>query len=251
MGEKTEQVCKTAIERRYRLLPYIYTLFREASTVGMPVMRPAFWADLTNPELRSEQHTYMLGGDLLIMPRFAEGCKIPGGDWDLIPFEGNGVDDGFQAHVALRSGAIVPLANVYQNTVEYKTDSLTLIVNPDGNGYAQGRLYEDAGDGFGYRHGEYAEYELTAHTAGKQVTVAITKVAGNQESKKRMLRVGIVADGKITYSPWKAGDTVTMKTVKDKEDFLDVSKLPFRPLSNDYKPGSEKDIRIGNDQLVK
>lgn len=249
MGEKVEQVCRTAIERRYRLLPYIYTLFREASTSGLPVMRPAFWADLTNPELRAEQHAYLLGGDLLIMPRFAEGCKIPRGDWDIIPFE-DGKDDGYQAHVALRSGAIVPLANVYQNTVEYKTDSLTLIVNPDMEGKAEGFLYEDAGDGFAYHHGEYAEYQLKAVTEGKKLCVSINKVGGKQAAKQRMLRVGVVADGKIVYSPWTAGEQVTMKVVKDKADTLDVSKLPFRPLANDYKPGKDKDIRIGSEQLV-
>lgn len=248
MGAQTEKVCRTAIERRYRLLPYIYTLFREASTIGLPVMRPAFWADTKDPELRTEQHTYLLGNDLLIIPRFAEGCKIPRGDWDLIPFEDH--DDGFQAHVGLRSGAIVPMTRVFQNTVEYNTDSLTLLVNPDANGFAQGRLYEDAGDGYGYRHGEYAEYSITANTIGKNITVEMIQTSGKQ-NRKHLLRVGIVADGKITYSPWTESQTVSMKTVKDPTDMLDVTKLNFRPLSNDYKPGSEKDIRIGNDQLVK
>ena len=31
---------RAAIRQRYALLPYIYTLFREANTDGVPVMRP-------------------------------------------------------------------------------------------------------------------------------------------------------------------------------------------------------------------
>lgn len=42
-----------------------------------------------------------------------------------------------------------------------------------------------------------------------------------------------------------------MKSVKDKNNFLDVKKLKFRPMPNDYNPGEAKDIRIGAEQLMK
>ncbi|MGM0484943.1 MAG: TIM-barrel domain-containing protein, partial [Candidatus Krumholzibacteriota bacterium] len=42
-GGDIEAVSRTALERRYRLLPYLYSLFHEASTAGMPVMRPVFF----------------------------------------------------------------------------------------------------------------------------------------------------------------------------------------------------------------
>ncbi len=249
MGENTEKVCKTAIERRYKLLPYIYTLFRDASTVGLPIMRPAFWADTKDLNLRSEQHTYLLGKDLMVIPRFADDARIPQGDWDIIPFEDE--DDGFQAHVALRSGAVVPMTKVFQNTVEYNTDSLTLLVNPDANGFAIGRMYEDAGDGYGYKFGDYAEYEFKVQTEKGKLTLNMNQTAGNREHKNRVMRVGIVADGKVKYSPWTSQSQVTIKVLKDKSNILDLSQLKFRPMPNDYNPGDAKDIRIGADQLVK
>lgn len=41
-----------AIERRYRLLPYIYTKFYEAHKTGVPVMQPTFFADVKDTKLR-------------------------------------------------------------------------------------------------------------------------------------------------------------------------------------------------------
>ncbi|HNW41171.1 MAG TPA: glycoside hydrolase family 31 protein, partial [Opitutaceae bacterium] len=52
-GPEVERTCRTAIERRYRLMPYLYTLFREASVTGMPVVRPVFFADPRDPALRA------------------------------------------------------------------------------------------------------------------------------------------------------------------------------------------------------
>ena len=223
--QQTLDVCRTAINRRYRLMPYIYTLFQEASVNGMPVMRPVFMADAKDASLRAEQKAFMLGADLLILPRWAGDAQLPQGDWDIIPFET--ADDGYQPYVALRPGAIVPMANLYQNTTEMRTDSLTLLVNPAADGNAAGCLYEDAGDGFQFRHGQYAQYSIKAQTIGKKITVSISKVGGKMEEKRRTLRVGLVSDGKVTYSPWTAGSEVTMKVSPDKQQGIDKNKLTF------------------------
>ena len=218
-------VCRTAINRRYRLMPYLYTLFQEASVDGMPVMRPLFMADTKDKSLRAEQKAFMLGSDLIIIPRWAGDANLPAGDWDILPLEDK--DDGFQPYLAQRPGSIIPIANLYQNTVEMKTDSLTLLVNPDADGKAEGRLYEDAGDGFDYRNGSFAEYKMQAVTEGKMLTVSLQKAEGKNAEKSRTLRVGIVCDGKVTYSPWTSGSTVTMKAVVDKQPAIDKKKLTF------------------------
>ena len=206
-------------------MPYVYTLFQEASKDGMPVMRPVFMADTKDKSLRAEEKAFMLGGDLIIIPRWAGDANLPAGDWDILPLEDK--DDGFQPYLAQRPGSIIPMANLYQNTVEMKTDSLTLLVNPDSEGRAEGRLYEDAGDGFDYQQGQFAEYKLQASTEGKQLTVSLVQVDGKAASKERTLRVGIVCDGKVTYSPWTKGSSVTMKTVADKQPAIDKKTLTF------------------------
>lgn len=184
-GPEVEAICREAINRRYMFLPYIYTLFREASVSGLPVMRPAFWADFKDLSLRSEQHVFLLGDDLMIVPRFAEKTSArPEGDWKPVPFDAE--DDGRQALVYLRDGAIVPMGKVIQNTEEYTTDTLTLLVNLDENGQASGMLYVDAGDGFGYKKGEYALYRFTAIQENGEVSVKTELVEGKALSQKEM-----------------------------------------------------------------
>ena len=223
--QQTLDICRTAINRRYRLMPYIYTLFEEASINGMPVMRPAFMIDAKNPAFRTEEKAFMLGGDLYIIPRWAPEVALPEGNWNILKLEDH--DDGVQPYVAQRPGSIIPMANLYQNTTELRTDSLTLLVNPDAEGKAVGTLYEDARDGFEYRDGHFARYELKAETVGKKLNVTIRKIEGKDEAKPRVLRVGYVTDQKITYSPWTAGESVSMKVVKDKTDTLVLKGLKF------------------------
>ena len=223
--KNTLDICRTAINRRYRLMPYIYTLFEEASVDGMPVMRPAFMLDAKNPAFRTEEKAFMLGGDLYIIPRWAPEVAVPEGNWNILKLEDE--DDGVQPYLAQRPGSIIPMANLYQNTTELRTDSLTLLVNPDAEGKATGLLYEDARDGFEYRDGQFARYELKAETVGKQITVSIQKVGGKQDVQPRMLRIGYVTDNKVTYSPWISGESVSMKVVKDKTNTLDLKKLTF------------------------
>jgi alpha-glucosidase len=66
-GPEVEEISRRAIQRRYRLLPYIYTLFKEASETGMPVARPLFFVDAKDPALRSEDDAFLLGGDLMVV----------------------------------------------------------------------------------------------------------------------------------------------------------------------------------------
>ncbi|MDE7345157.1 MAG: DUF5110 domain-containing protein [Muribaculaceae bacterium] len=209
-GPETLESCRTAINRRYRLLPYIYTLFREAYEDGMPVMRPLFFADVKDPSLRSEQEAFLLGGDLMVVPRWSETTARPSGEWNKIVLEDT-PDDGFQANLYQRPGSIIPVAELSQNTTEYNTDRLTLLVNLDPEGKAARRIYEDAGDGFEFRDGEYADYTVTASTEGNEVTVKLSQTEGNLKKGPKSLRVGFVTPTGIKYTPWTKGDTVVFK----------------------------------------
>ena len=206
-------VCRTAIERRYKLMPYIYTAFREASVDGMPVMRPLFMADAKDLSLRKEDRAFLLGGDLMITPRWAENVAQPeGGNWQ--PFTLEAKTDSFQSELRQRPGSVIPMANLAQSTTEMTTDSLTLFVCLDANGKAKGQLYEDEGDGFSYRDGNYALSSLEASLTKKQLSININKVEGQMEKPARMLRIAYVKGGKVQYSAWQKGNQATMKIKK-------------------------------------
>ena len=219
---KVLDVCRTAIERRYRLMPYIYTAFREASINGMPVMRPLFMADPKDLSLRSEDQAFLLGPDLMVIPRWAEDVAQPnGGTWQPFTLE---QPDPYQAILQQRPGSVIPLAQLAQSTAEMRTDSLTLLVCLDHEGKAVGTLYEDDGDGFAYRYGNYQLSRFEAALQKRQLTVTIQSLncqssmvngqwsmVNGQSSAPRFLRIAYVSKGRVQYSAWQQGDTATMK----------------------------------------
>ena len=200
-------VCRTAINRRYRLMPYIYTLFREASTTGMPVMRPLFMADSKDLNLRSEDRSFLLGGDLMIRPQWAEHTAMPQQEWQCLELEETA--DSYQCELRQRPGSVIPLANLAQSTATLRTDSLTLLVCVDGEGKAVGQLYEDEGDGFGYREGRYRQTTIEATLRKKQLQVTLRQTDGQLPAVVRTLRIGIVAKGRVQYSPWLHGNDIS------------------------------------------
>ena len=205
--------CRTAINRRYMLMPYVYTAFREASTDGMPVMRPLFMADEKDLSLRSEDKAFLLGADLMVIPRWAGRVNEPGnGSWR--PFVLEDKTDKYQAVLKQRPGSVIPLANLAQSTDEMTTDSLTLLVCVDSEGNANGQLYEDDGDGFGYCNGDYLVTKLEATLRKKQLTVNLTALEGKRTAPTRFLRIAYVSNGRVQYSSWQKGDSATMKIKK-------------------------------------
>lgn len=210
---KTEDICRTAINRRYILLPYLSTLFRQSSIDGMPVMRPLYFYDSKDSALRTEQEAFLLGGDLLVIPRWAGECALPKGDWDIVPFEKE--DDGVQPYVALRPGAAVPVGNVMQSTEEYATDSLTILVNPDNRGVAEGIYYDDITG---------KTFPIKAKVSGSKIKVTIEK--GGELN--RIIRVAVVSNGKAEYSPWSQNSKVVIKWSGDDELSLKRDALKFQ-----------------------
>ncbi len=203
-GSEIEQVARIALERRYRLLPYLYTLFQEASVDGMPVMRPVFFADLKDIDLRREEQAFMLGSDLLVVPKWADQPVLPDGIWQTISLVGE--DSGnsqYHPDLKQRGGSIIPLGKIIQSTEEYKTDSLTLLVCLDENKKAEGSLYSDAGDGFEYQNGQYAIDQFKAEVTGTKVFVSCSKTEGELPEVNRYYRVGLISQAGIQYSGWE------------------------------------------------
>jgi len=211
-GPETEDVSRTALNRRYRLLPYSYTLFHEASETGMPVMRPVFFADPKDVTLRNEEQAFLLGDNLMIVPKWAVNPSLPKGIWRTISIAGeNSTADKYQADVKVKGGAIIPLGKIIQNTTQYSLDSLTLLVSLDKNGKAAGTLYEDAGDGFQYQKGEYLISGFTAKQVGSVIKVEIKSKEGNLKSTNRKYKVIVATENGLIESNWIAKNRIAVR----------------------------------------
>lgn len=161
---EVEPICRKYLDLRYRLLPYNYTLMREACDTGLPPMR-ALWlhypGDAEAVKLGDE---YLWGRDLLVAPVTAKGATerklyLPEGTW--YDFWTNDKHTGKREltrkvdlatlPLFVRAGAILPLDPVRQHTAEQVTDPTTLRIYPGTNGTFT--LYDDDGQSLGYRDG--------------------------------------------------------------------------------------------------
>lgn len=189
-GPEYERINRAAIELRYQLLPYLYTLFEENERTGAPPMRP-LWFDYPGDARASlVDDQFLLGADLLVAPVLKEGqvsreVYFPkGSDW-IDWWSGRRHKGGTQAKIAapldrlplfVRAGAVVPLAAVAQHTGEMKDVPLTLLVATGAGG--SGRVFQDAGDGYGYREGQ--SRTITASQDKQGVRLDIPHQAGYQ-----------------------------------------------------------------------
>ncbi len=204
-GEDVGATCRAALERRYRLLPYIYTLFREASQTGMPVVRPLFFHDPADPALRSEDGVYLLGADLMVVTQptplrdreHAMPKDFATGGWRAFNLGDN--EDPDLPRLFQRAGSIIAVGPVVQHTGEDTRKPMELRVALDADGVAGGVLYEDAGDGWGYREGEYRSSLFAAWREGDEVRVRVVSTLGDYDPGPRRYTIRVLhSDGRET-----------------------------------------------------
>jgi alpha-glucosidase/alpha-D-xyloside xylohydrolase len=165
---EVEPIARKYLELRYRLLPYNYTLAREASDTGLPMMR-ALWLHYPNDseavKLGSE---YLWGRDILVAPVVERGAKsrrvyLPAGTW-FDWWTGEKLEgkrwldrsvDLATLPLFVRAGAILPLDPVRQYTAQSVADPTTIRVHPGASGAFT--LYDDDGQTLGYRDGSDAK----------------------------------------------------------------------------------------------
>ncbi|XP_051181003.1 uncharacterized protein [Lolium perenne] len=198
-GEECEEVCRLALLRRYRLLPHIYTLFYVSHKKGTPVATPLFFADPQDLELRKVETSFLLGPLLVcastLPDKGAHECahKFPKGIWLPFDFEDSHPD---LPVLYLRGGSILPVGLPIKHVGEASLeDNLSLLVALDENGKAEGVLFEDAGDGYGFTQGDYLLTYYVAEVHSSVVSVKILKTEGSWNRPKRNLNISILLGG--------------------------------------------------------
>ncbi|KRW92167.1 alpha-glucosidase [Alicyclobacillus tengchongensis] len=171
-GEDIEHIVRKYIRLRYRLLPYQYTLFREASETGVPIMRPLVLEYPDDPATYNLDDQFLVGCDILVAPvcRPDLRCRavyLPAGTW-VNYWTGEHLDGGRHVLVDaplatlplfVRAGSIIPVDLGESN----RPGQLALEIYEGKAGeVGVGRLYEDDGLTFAYREGRYRDRKLTA-----------------------------------------------------------------------------------------
>jgi alpha-glucosidase len=165
-GEEAEEICKSAIELKYRLFPYIYSYSHEAYDTGWPIMRPLFFEFPSDKETYNLSSQFLFGKELLIAPVVEEGAAIkriylPKGEWidyhnKLDTYQGSQWIDYpvnlSTIPVFIKRGTIVPEMPVMQYINEHPNYNLIVRVLPAlTNREASFSIYEDDWESNNYK----------------------------------------------------------------------------------------------------
>lgn len=178
--KQTQDILREHIKLRYAMLPYNYSLMYENSLTGMPLMRPIFFEDETNPALIDIKDSYFWGKALLIKPITEPNLSeiqmtLPAGRWfDFwtdIDYNGNQTislkAELDRIPVMVRAGSFLPMVLPVQSTDDYTTNQLDLHYYSDASvNHAQAIMYDD--DGKNPNAINLGEYETLSFSAVQQ-----------------------------------------------------------------------------------
>ncbi|XP_059656314.1 probable glucan 1,3-alpha-glucosidase [Cornus florida] len=169
-GERNTELLREAIHVRYMLLPYFYTLFREANISGIPVVRP-LWMEFPADEatFRNDE-AFMVGNSILVQGIYTERAKhasvyLPNGQswYDLktgTVYKGGAThkievsEEGVPSFQ--RAGTIIPRKDRFRrSSTQMMNDPYTLVIALNSSKAAEGQLYVDDGKSFEFEQGAY------------------------------------------------------------------------------------------------
>ena len=218
-----KQYIREAIELRYRLSPYLYSLERRAYDTGLPIMEALVSAFQNDPAVWEESVDFMFGDSILVSPVVEKGQTVrkvylpkfddPEKAWyrfdtreRLTPGETAEIPVGISdIPMLIPSGAIIPMAgNQLQNLMTEKTTELDLLLVPDTDGCFT--LYEDDGVSNDYLRGGYRKTRIDME-AGEQTRIRFTHT-GAYPTAVEKIRLDVVHREKSPFYVQLDGETL-------------------------------------------
>lgn len=205
-GPVAEEIVREAISQRYRLLPYLYTQFYRYAKEGMPVIRSLALMCPDNPDTYWRSCEFFLGDALYVVPvqRPGEsGCffYVPPGRWysywNDVPAAVNGAEVWAQtpmSHipVLVKGGCVVPKWPVQQYVGELSGPPCSLEIWWAPDTVQESLLYEDAGDGTGYRRGDFLLHRFLYEAQARGFSLSHTK-EGQEKPPRRSFSIALHA----------------------------------------------------------
>lgn len=238
-GPEVEAIARAALKLRYRLLPYLYTCFWEASRTGMPVWRPLCAEFPGDERLFDVDDEVMVGPALLAAPVLEQGATrrrvvLPAGRWYAwdtgVALDGGGVVDVDapldRMPLFVRGGAAVPTQGDVRHTGDRPEGPvLWRIFWSAGARGDIGAFYEDDGVSLAHREGEWCVTPVGVAALDGVVSVRIGPTRGGYRSLRREAQVQLygvaprtlradgapVADGAAIRFPHGALHTIELE----------------------------------------
>jgi alpha-glucosidase (family GH31 glycosyl hydrolase) len=163
LWDSVTTAAKTALGMRYQMLPYLYTLFYQANTVGATVAR-ALWMNFPADTVAiGIDAQFMLGSAILVSPVLTQGATsvsayFPQGLWYDFQRRALAVDASAapvmktldtpltSVNVHVQGGSVLPLQESAMTTTAGRQTPFTLLTALCPGGKAYGSLFWDDGE---------------------------------------------------------------------------------------------------------
>ncbi len=201
---------RKAIEFRYRLIPYLYSLTYRAHITGEPIMEPMCYAFQNDTKCYDEGVDFMFGDSMLVANVVDKGAKtrsiyLPAGTafYDFYTRERYEGGQTIQIPVTLSSipiyvpsGALIPMAiNQMDNLRTQHATGINLLCAADKDG--RFTLYEDDGVTMNYENGDYLKTNITM-TVGERTYVDFVN-EGSYETQVEDMYIDMIHRDKAPY----------------------------------------------------
>jgi len=217
-GEPFESAYRAAIETRYRLMPYLYSLFQQAAGSGAPIIRPLYFHYPQDEQACDVEDAFLVGDTLLSAPIYIQGSTsrsvyIPSGTWidfwNGNEYAGEGWSD-IEASLErwpllVRGNSILPSGPLMQYSNQYPTDPLTFTCYMVTDGLSSYTLYEDDGSTLAYQQGAFAETSISCRVTPDFITVEIEERFDAYRPQRETYEVIVHIGGKTLRQSAKAG----------------------------------------------
>lgn len=254
-GEEVLEISRNYINLRYKLMPYLYSTFFEATRNGLPVMRSlaidyTFDAKVFDIQF---QNQYLFGKAFMVIP--FESTKeygnvyFPKGTWyDLYTdaVQAGGSEKILRLSkdklpVYVKESSIVPMQSLVQSSMEKPTDTLVLHIYKGAvnNSFV---YYEDDGQSYNYEKGDFYKRKITYDPAKR--CVIVDKAEGTFKSKFNNL--------KFVFHGFSATDKLS-KGKEEQISFLNrISKFDPQGNANAVEGTAVKSVVLNNssDKLI-
>ncbi|OIQ30455.1 MAG: glycosyl hydrolase [Bacteroidetes bacterium MedPE-SWsnd-G2] len=241
--ENVTNIAREFIELRYKLLPYLYTMFWKYHDKGTPMIKPLMMYDQSDSQTYYRADEFLFGDHILVCPILEANSKgrrmyIPKGTWinywnkQLV--EGGKeiwVDaDIDQIPIFVKAGAIIPNYPVQQYVGEKEIKEVKLDICFL-KGSEVSHLYEDAQNGYDYMKGRYSERTFKFKGKKNGITISQHK-EGNYSTPYETFQLNFYAlpfdiahveiDGQIIEIPIETIDGVATFVVEKNFEVLQV-----------------------------
>ena len=185
-SEPYQSSMKKFLKLRHNLFPYIYTMNYQTYSEYIPIVRPIYYYHSEDMYAYRYRNNYYFGSEMLVMPITSKADPelmlgradgyIPEGDWFDF-FRGTLYTGGRRVSlyrpideipVLCKAGAIVPMTDREPSDNRLGIcDKLDMVVFPGADNSFE--MYEDEGEGEGYRDGKFCKTLLSLKWGEKPV----------------------------------------------------------------------------------